>query len=120
MIPNCLTITEENEDELEQDEEIQLIQTNPRSNIILLDDDNDTILYENDQQIEEKTNLPLLNMNKREDSIERLSTIYESPSPQPDVDEDMEDENEKLIVYDIAKVIQFIPSFCSLDFLAFF
>ncbi|CAF1066722.1 unnamed protein product [Adineta ricciae] len=103
LIPNCLTITEENEDEMDQDEEIQLIQTIPRSNIILLDDDNDTILYENDQQIEEKTDLPLLNMNKREDSIERLSTIYESPSPQPDVDEETEDENEKLIVYDMAK-----------------
>ncbi|UJR07811.1 hypothetical protein I4U23_012094 [Adineta vaga] len=113
LINNCLTITEENEDEFDDDdEEIHLIKmnTNPKSTIILLDDDNDTILYENDEQIEDGNNLSLMmNINKREDSIERLSTIYESPSPQPEIEEDIlnddiDDDDEKLIVYDLAKL----------------
>lgn len=42
------------------------------------------------------------NIDQRENNIERLSTIYESPSPYPEIDDDST--YDKLIVYDIANV----------------
>jgi hypothetical protein len=45
----------------------------------------------------------LLNTDNYEDNFERLSTIYESPSPQAEIEEVIDDDNyDKLIVYDMA------------------
>ncbi|CAF1355104.1 unnamed protein product [Adineta steineri] len=121
LINSCLTITEENEEELEQlrrdddDEKQQQQQENLCLEInksltpiiILVDNNNDeTILFENDNQIENIDDLSLITMDQREDSLDRLSTIYESPSPQPDTEEDLvnDDIYDKLVVYDIATV----------------
>ena len=125
LINNCLTITEENEDELEElnrdnDEEQRRRQyqrtfpcptnQNFKPTIILFDDDDDqTILYENDNPIEQMSDLVAMTMDQREDSMERLSTINESPSPQPDIEEEEEetiddDTYDKLIIYDIANI----------------
>ena len=41
---------------------------------------------------------------KHEDNIERLSTIYESPSPQLEIEDIFDDTYDKLIVYDIANI----------------
>jgi hypothetical protein len=112
-----LTITEENEEELEQlrrddDEEQQqqqniLLEINKTSTptFVLLDDYHRTVLFENDNQIESDNmnNLLLLNTDNYEDNFERLSTIYESPSPQAEIEEVIDDDNyDKLIVYDMA------------------
>ncbi|CAF3096245.1 unnamed protein product [Rotaria sp. Silwood2] len=126
---NCLTITEENEEELEQlkrddDEERQQqqqqqqqkenvfvdINENSASIITLRNDNNQTDTYENDNQTNENetydmNNLSLMYMDKRENNVERLSTIYEAPSPQPEIEDEINnDTDDKLIVYDIAKV----------------
>ncbi|CAM4869363.1 unnamed protein product [Rotaria socialis] len=127
---NCLTITEENEEELEQlqrddDEEKQqrqqlLLEISENSiPIITLENDNDdqTDTYENDNQmnkreIHDMSNLLSINIDHCENSTERLSTIYETPSPQPEIEEEEEEEEEeidnntddKLVVYDIANV----------------
>ncbi len=112
-----MTITEENEEELEQlrrddDEEQQqqqniLLEINKTSTptFVLLDDYHRTVLFENDNQIESDNmnNLLLLNTDNYEDNFERLSTIYESPSPQAEIEEVIDDDNyDKLIVYDMA------------------
>ncbi len=106
-----MTITEENEEELEQlrrdddhEEQQQQQQQNllleinkkPAPIIILHNDDDqiDIIENENENNFSDMNNLSFIN-------IERLSTIYESPSPQPEIDESTYD---KLIVYDIAEV----------------
>ena len=105
LINSCLTITEENEEELEQlrrdddddDDEVQQQNENSIPIIIVNDVDNDqTDTFENDNEIESQ------DMNKHEDTIERLSTIYESPSPQLDMEDINDDTYDKLIVYDIA------------------
>lgn len=113
MINPCLTITEENEEELEQirrdDHEEELKKQNHFSKIndgsiptmTLHDNDDRADLLENDQ--EKKTifiDRPL------EDYDERLSTIYEAPSPQLRIDDEdiYDDTYDKLIVYDIANV----------------
>ncbi len=101
LINNCLTITEENEEELEQlkrddDEEQQ------QQNFLLKIDENSIpiITLNNDDIIENENEL--LDMNKQENNIERLSTIYESsPTLQPEIDENTYD---KLIIYDIANI----------------
>ena len=84
-VTNCLTITEENEEELEQ-------------------------LKLADQQSDEnpsdgiKSSLDMVNQSARicsdecELLMERLSTIFESPSPQPSSDDQIVDSQEKLIV----------------------
>ncbi len=84
MINNCLTIEEENEEELEQ-----LRRDNEEDNstpIIILPDNNNN-------QLEDMNNY-----------LERLSTIYESPSPQPEIDD-------KLIVYDLATPTKINPEY---------
>ncbi|CAF1598921.1 unnamed protein product [Rotaria magnacalcarata] len=121
---NCLTITEENEEELEQlqrdDDEEQrqrqklLLEISENSiPIITLENDNDdqTDTYENDNQmnkreIHDMNNLLSINIDHCENSTERLSTIYETPSPQPEIEEEEIDNNtdDKLVVYDIANV----------------
>ena len=119
LINSCLTITEENEEELEQlkrddDEELKkqnhLLKINDGTipTITLHDNDDRADILENDNQIN-KIDLQRINMNQ--DYDERLSTIYESPSPQPRTEEDYDNEDEiyddtydKLIVYDIAKI----------------
>ncbi|CAF3642028.1 unnamed protein product [Rotaria sordida] len=126
---NCLTITEENEEELEQlkrddDEEQQQQQQQPPQNqnllidinenltsiITLNNDNNQSDTYENDNQINKnETNdmnsLSLIYIDTRENNIERLSTIYEAPSPQPEIEDDINDDtDDKLIVYDIAQI----------------
>jgi hypothetical protein len=65
--------------------------------LTLHDNDDRADILENDNHLE-----------KIEDVDERLSTIYESPSPQPRIEDEEEDEiyddaYDKLIVYDIAK-----------------
>jgi hypothetical protein len=97
-----LTITEENEEELEQlrrddDEEQQ-----QQQNLLLKIDENSIpiITLNNDIDIIENEN-ELSDMTKHENYIERLSTIYESSTPQSDIDENTYD---KLIVYDIANI----------------
>jgi hypothetical protein len=115
LINNCLTITEENEEELEQlrrddDEQEQqqkqnlLFKLNEDSiPTITLNDDNQTDIFENDNQTnEDMNNLSLMNTDTFEDNIERLSTIFESPSLQLDIEDNIT--NDKLIVYDIATV----------------
>jgi hypothetical protein len=115
LINNCLTITEENEEELEQlrrddDEQEQqqkqnlLFKLNEDSiPTITLNDDNQTDIFENDNQTnEDMNNLSLMNTDTFEDNIERLSTIFESPSLQLDIEDNIN--NDKLIVYDIATV----------------
>lgn len=116
LINSCLTITEENEEELEQlklednnnqDEQIKqnhLLKINDGSfpTITLYDNDDRADILENDEQ--------KIMMNQ--DYDERLSTIYESPSPQPrteeeevEIEEDIyDDAYDKLIVYDVANV----------------
>lgn len=111
MINPCLTITEENEEELEQlrrddHEEEELKKQNHFSKIndgsipkiTLHDNDDRADLLENDQ--EKKSTM----INEEYD--ERLSTIYEAPSPQlrTDDEEIYDDTYDKLIVYDIANV----------------
>jgi hypothetical protein len=111
LIKGCLTITEENEEELEQlerdDEEFKkqnhILPINDGSipKISLHDSDDRADLLENEDSTEKQRGT----MNPTYD--ERLSTIYESPSPQPrtDGDEDNEiydDAYDKLIVYDVA------------------
>jgi hypothetical protein len=115
-INSCLTITEENEEELEQlrlddnEEELKkqnhLLKINDGSipTITLHDNDDRADLLENDQQINQ-INLQRIIMNQ--DYDERLSTIYETPSPQPrteDEEDIYDDAYDKLIVYDIANV----------------
>ncbi len=113
MINSCLTITEENEEELEQlkldDEELKkenhLLKINDGSipTITLYDNDDRADLLENDDNSSDKQR-GIMNQNYDE----RLSTIYESPSPQPRTEGDEEDNEiyddtyDKLIVYDIA------------------
>jgi hypothetical protein len=115
LINSCLTITEENEEELEQlkrddDEEEQkkqnhLLKINDGSipTVTLHDNDDRADILENDDQIN-KCDLNTINMNNYQDNEERLSTIYESPSPQPRIEEEEEDiydeAYDKLIVYD--------------------
>jgi len=113
LINSCLTITEENEEELEQlkrdDEELKqqnhLLKINDGSipTITLYDNDDRADLLENDDNSSDKQR-GIMNQNYDE----RLSTIYESPSPQPRTEGDEEDNEiyddtyDKLIVYDIA------------------
>ncbi|CAF1043007.1 unnamed protein product [Rotaria sp. Silwood1] len=123
LISNCLTITEENEEELEQltrddDEEqqqqqenlIEEINENSISITTLHNDNNQTDTYENDNQInknetQDMNNRSVIFLDKRENNIERLSTIYEAPSPQPEIEDELNnDTDDKLIVYDIAKI----------------
>ncbi len=110
MIKNCLTITEENDEELEQlkrdddDEEFKkqnyLFKINDELNskIILHDNDDRADLLENENSIDKQRTI----MNQNYD--ERLSTIYESPSPQPRTEDDeiYDDAYDKLVVYDVA------------------
>ena len=112
MINPCLTITEENEEELEQlrrdDHEEELKKQNHFSKIndgsipkiTLHDNDDRADLLENDKTIEQKSTMI------NEDNDERLSTIYEAPSPQlrTEDEEIYDDTYDKLIVYDIANV----------------
>lgn len=118
MINGCLTITEENEEELEQlqrddQEEKEELKKNNHllkindgsiSKVILHDNDDRADLLENDQQ--RNNSLIRQRMMINEDCDERLSTIYEAPSPQLRTeDEDIYDDTyDKLIVYDIANV----------------
>jgi len=100
-----LTITEENEEELEQlrrDDDEEQQQQQQQQNFLLKIDENSIpiITLNNDIDIIENEN-ELLDMNKHENNIERLSTIYESSTPQSDIDENTYD---KLIVYDIANI----------------
>ncbi|CAF3506603.1 unnamed protein product [Rotaria sp. Silwood1] len=125
LISNCLTITEENEEELEQltrddDEEqqqqqqqenlIEEINENSISITTLHNDNNQTDTYENDNQInknetQDMNNRSVIFLDKRENNVERLSTIYEAPSPQPEIEDELNnDTDDKLIVYDIAKI----------------
>jgi hypothetical protein len=54
--------------------------------------------------------LSLINIDKHQDNTERLSTIYESPSPQPEIDEEIDNStSDKLIIYDIASTNHPIP-----------
>lgn len=99
LINGCLTITEENEEELEQlrlddennqNEQIKqnhLLKINDGSlpTITLYDNDDRADILENDQQ------KPTMN----QDYEERLSTIYESPSPPPRTEDDNEEEKQK-------------------------
>ncbi|CAF5006247.1 unnamed protein product, partial [Rotaria socialis] len=63
-------------------------------------------------EIHDMSNLLSINIDHCENSTERLSTIYETPSPQPEIEEEEEEEEEeidnntddKLVVYDIANV----------------
>jgi hypothetical protein len=110
LIKNCLTITEENDEELEQlkrdddDEEFKkqnyLFKINDELNskIILHDNDDRADLLENENSIDKQRTI----MNQNYD--ERLSTIYESPSPQPRTEDDeiYDDAYDKLVVYDVA------------------
>ncbi len=124
LINSCLTITEENEEELEQlncddDEEEQqkkqnhLLKINDGTipTVTLHDNDDRADILENDQQI---NNIQSQRIIMNQDYDERLSTIYESPSPLPRTEEDIDDEDkeeeidddsyDKLIVYDVANV----------------
>ena len=118
MINACLTITEENEEELEElqrddqkEEEEELKKNNQLAKIndgsiprvTLHDNDDRADLLENDQQ---RNSLARQRPMSNEDYDERLSTIYEAPSPQPRTeDEDIYDDTyDKLVVYDIANV----------------
>jgi len=113
LINTCLTITEENEEELEElrrtDDEQQahlnksnhLLKINDgfMPTVILHDDEDRADILENDEQID-KINPSNTNMNQ--DYDERLSTIYESPSPVPrDDDQQHEDIYDRLVIYDI-------------------
>jgi hypothetical protein len=98
----------DDDEEQQQQQHNLLLETNENSTpIILLHNENNQIdIIENGNQtneneLQDTTNLSLINTDKHEDNIERLSTIYESPSPQPEIDENTYD---KLIVYDIAQV----------------
>ena len=123
MINACLTITEENEEELEElqrddqqqarkeEAEDELKNNNHLSKIndgsipkvTLHDNDDRADLLENDQQRNSLARqLTMIN----EDYDERLSTIYEAPSPQLRTEEEdiYDDAYDKLVVYDIANV----------------
>ena len=127
IVHSCLPITEENEEELEQlrrddDEEEQkirnhLLKINDGSipTITLHDNDDRADILENDDDQINDSEADVIIMNtpnnfdSNQDIEKRLSTIYESPSPQPrteeDGDEDIYDEAyDKLIVYDIAHI----------------
>ena len=119
LINSCLTITEENEEELEQlrrddDEEEaeqqrrkqnQLLRMNDgsASTVMLHDEDDRADLLENDDQVDacEKEQTIIANANHsslihcEQDDNERLSTIYESPSSHPRTEEEDEDEVEE-------------------------
>jgi hypothetical protein len=119
-----LTITEENEDELEQlrrdddaeqhekrSDRLVRLHDVPSSTVSLHDDDDRADLLENENASATTAtiaNLSLMNFEQDlHDDIERLSTIYESPSPPPRIDDDDDDDDDndtydKLIVYDIA------------------
>jgi hypothetical protein len=117
LINSCLTITEENEEELEQlrrddDEEAeqerrkrnQLLKMNDGSapTVLLHDEDDRADLLENDDQVDsaEKEQTVLANANHsslvhcEQDDNERLSTIYESPSSHPRTEEEEEEEED--------------------------
>ena len=111
-----MTITEENEEELEQlkrdddeeEEELKkqnhLLKINDGTipTVILYDNDDRADILENDEQI---NSIDLEKKIMEQDYDERLSTIYESPSPQPrDEEEDDDEAYDKLIIYDIANV----------------
>ncbi|CAF2187449.1 unnamed protein product [Rotaria magnacalcarata] len=122
LINSWLTITEENEEELEQlrlddEEENQkkqhhLLKINDGSipTVALHDNDDRADILENDA---ESPIIAMDNTNsveKIQDDHERLSTIYESLTPQPRTDDESEEDDtyddayDKLIVYDIANV----------------
>ena len=129
LIQNFLTITEENEEELEQlkrdddDEQQQQQHTDEllsevycdAPSPLLFDDDDDDDDDDEDDEIKQfdddvdsedssMMNHLLFNHSEhRSEYVERLSTIYESPSPQLHTDEHADDD-EKLIVYDVADV----------------
>lgn len=147
IVHSCLPITEENEEELEQlrrdaaDEEEAEQEEQARNHLLKIndgsiptvtlhdDDDRADILENDDDQIVESEAQILImntssNFDPNQDIEKRLSTIYESPSPQPRTEEDDDDDNEeevddnivvvdediydeaydRLIVYDIANV----------------
>ena len=103
-----MTITEENEEELEQlkredDEQQQQQQENHQNLTSTIESDNNDNIEETD--IIENENLSDMNIDKHDDNLQRLSTIYETPSPQPEIEEDNDkNSSEKLIVYDIANI----------------
>jgi len=120
LINSCLTITEENEEELEQlrldefEQEEQQKKSNHYEKLHdhrysthpLHDDDDRADLLENDEEISSPmtTNRSLIHFE--ENSLERLSTIYESPSPPPaslPISNEHNDDDDKLIVYDIVE-----------------
>lgn len=101
----CLTITEENEEELEQlrqDDEQQ--QQKKVNHLIKIQDHSNPMLTRRDQddradllENEDPTIIPVIPLDD-----ERLSTIYESASPPPRLEEEDDDTYDKLIVYDVA------------------
>ncbi|CAF3597370.1 unnamed protein product [Rotaria sp. Silwood1] len=128
LINCCVTIAEENEEELEQlrrdDEEenqrkqYHLLKINDGSipTVTLHDNDDRADILEN----ENESDITIMNttnsFEKTQDDNERLSTIYESLSPQLRTEEEEDDDDDdgeediyddaydKLIVYDIANV----------------
>ena len=128
LIQNFLTITEENEEELEQlkrddddeqqqqqhtDELLSEVYCDAPSPLLFDDDDDDDDdeddeikQFDDDVDSEDSSMMNHLLFNHsehRSEYVERLSTIYESPSPQLHTDEHADDD-EKLIVYDVADV----------------
>lgn len=121
LINSCLTITEENEEELEQLrlDECQQVEQQKKSNHYeklhdhrhsthpLHDDDDRGDLLENDEEVSSPMTSNRSLIHFEENSLERLSTIYESPSPPPPaslpISNEHNDDDDKLIVYDIVE-----------------
>lgn len=115
LINTCVTITEENEEELEQLRLDDEKERHKKYNHLLKMNDGSiptAILHDNDDRadiLENENDTPLINTNDVENvrnDNERLSTIYESASPplpsEEEEEEDIyDDAYDKLIVYDI-------------------
>lgn len=121
-----MTITEENEEELEQlrlDDEAEkqtkklhhLLKINDGSmpTVILHDNDDRADILENENEPQETTINNIENSETIQDENEHLSTIYESLNPHPQTNNEGEEEQDedvyddaydKLIVYDIANI----------------